>query len=503
MKLLKMVILVPLLALSVTLKAQDKVKVLPPEAFNRMIVQDITHAITGESTPVTGIKVDVSKPEATISGMFPLKSKRWFAPDIISFDLKGGVTDKTFSFFKGSGSAGSAYEFKPSIHFFPAWSSAFFGKPPKNIPAKTYTISKNNLVVAEKNRVLDTIYTITFLYNHYLKNVKIYNPYPRDYSPVDSVIDSIAANLIPKVLNQPGLKLPGGLDRANILSYLPQTDTDGDNLLKPGTYYEKLIILFNKYEKRYDNLDDEYLDKQIANASDLWTKKQYYWFTVSPILRSDKVNEYQTKFKGRDSLYFKSGFRWSYGVSASMNFYSVWPKSWAILIRPSFSLMKTNNMNNLTPYNYETRTSFFQYNTAITQKIRANSAYNNFDIIEGTEKQLSCELYILPIKSLFPGGFISANISNSRLFKLATTKDRQDDDFKAGLEFGFVFNINNKEKDKTFLSILPYFRYDDLTDKLRTSTTTGLEETRKDFQDRNMSMGIKVGIPITLPKKTS
>jgi hypothetical protein len=44
-----------------------------------------------------------------------------------------------------------------------------------------------------------------------------------------------------------------------------------------------------------------------------------------------------------------------------------------------------------------------------------------------------------------------------------------------------VFNINNREKDKSLLSVIPYFRYEDLTDNVRTPIKTGIAETEKDF----------------------
>jgi hypothetical protein len=499
MKALQILVIGILLGLVPVVKAQN---ILDQKAFNRMITQDITYAITGESTPVTGIKVDISKPEGTISAMFPLKWKGHLAPDIFSFEFKGGVTDKSFSLLKGSGSAASAFEFKPSFHFFPAISSAFFGRPPGNIPAKSQAINKKNSLKDEKSRTLDTIYTMTLLYNHYLKNIGVVKPLPKNYTAALADQQAIAAKLIPTLINQPALNIPAVSSLPSILANLPQAQVDANNVLTSATFNNDLINLFKKYEKRYEGIDIEYLDKQIASASEVWTQKDYYWLTISPIVRSDKANEYQTKFEGRDSLYFKSGFRWSYGISANVNGYWVWPKSIAVLLRATFTLMETNNLSNLTPYNYETTTSFFQYGSAVTQKSKTGSAYNNSDIIEGTEKQISAELYILPLKSFIPGGYISTSLSSSRLYNLPTIIGREQDDFKFGFEGGLVFNINNREKDKTYLSILPYFRYEDLTDKIRTPIKTKIEESRKDFQDRNMSIGIKVGIPITLPKKS-
>src|SRR5687768_14590427 len=119
---------------------------LPDSAFDRMVIRDITLAIVGENTPVTGVKIDVSKPEGTISGMFPLRkgTSQW----ILGFELKGGVTDKNFSFLKGFDNANSAYEFKPSIHFIPNWNSAAYGYNPHATLNKRIVLARNSIVGA-------------------------------------------------------------------------------------------------------------------------------------------------------------------------------------------------------------------------------------------------------------------------------------------------------------------------------------------------------------------
>ena len=74
-----------------------------------------------------------------------------------------------------------------------------------------------------------------------------------------------------------------------------------------------------------------------------------------------------------------------------------------------------------------------------------------------------------------------------------------------GAEGGLVFNISGREKDKekNLFSILFYVRHEDLTDKRRTSKITGILESKDDFLKRNLSLGIKVGIPINLPQSSN
>ncbi|BAV07021.1 hypothetical protein SAMN05421788_102348 [Filimonas lacunae] len=484
-------------------------KPLPSAAFTRMIVQDITYAVVGESTPVSGVKVDVSKPEGTISGMFPTKDKWWNPFDIIGFELKGGVTDRNFSFFKGGFSTGnSAYEIKPSFHRITWCNSAKYGTKTESHPKLQLLHAKNTLATEYKARVIDTVFVITSLYNLHLKVLGQPKKLPKEVKSIKDSHRAIAAYFIPKIIKQSGLTIDtSGKTWGQILNYLPEADTvikgsKGEGAIIIDTYYDEVTVLYKKYEKVYSGLYEETLDKMIVNSSSIWTKKKYLWWTFSPFFRSDKANEYYTKYDDIDSMYFKSDYRFSYGASAYLNRYCVTPNKFAILARLGATISHTNNLGNLTPYNYENKTPFFEYAPSVTEKVVAGSAYNNSDIKTGLEKQLAIELYILPLGSLIPGLYLSGTIGQSDLYKLPKVVGRADDTFKAGAEGGFIFNINNRDKDKTLLSIITYFKYADFTDKQRTSLATGIEESKSDFEKRNISIGLKVGIPITLPKKT-
>lgn len=475
---------------------------LDPKAFNRMIVQDITYAIVGETTPVSGLKIDVSKPEGTISGMFPTH-KKWIPWDVFGFELKGGVTDRNFSFFKGGFSSGnSAFEIRPSFHGFTWLNSAKYGTKSEAWPKLKVLHAKNSLVTINKGKITDTVYVVTQLYNRHLAILGDPQKLPEGIPAPNDNHKKIAAMLIPKIIKQPNLNIdPYTNSWDEILAYLPQADTTGAGDVILDHYNDDIAVLYRKYAKIYEGLYEETLDKMIANASTIWTRKKYLWWTFSPFLRSDKANEYYTKYKDQDSSYFKSDYHFSYGASLYINRYWVTPGKLAVLLRGGATVSHTNNLSNLTPYNYENRTPFFENGPSVTEKIVSGSAYNNSDIKSGFEKQLSAELYILPLASFVPGLYLSANIGHSALYKLPKVVDRADDTFKGSAEGGLIFNVNNRDKDKTLVSIITYFKYADFTDRQRTSVATGIQEDREDFNKRNISIGLKVGIPITLPKK--
>lgn len=475
---------------------------LPDTAFRKMIIDDITYAIVGENTPVTGIKVDISKPEGTISGMF-LTKKKWVPWDIFGFELKGGVTDKNFSFIKGVNSANSAFEFRPSFHWITQRNNASYGRPPENVPGLKILFAKNDLAVADENRLIDTFYVVTALYNHHLEILNEVKTPPEKIAAPTLNHKKIAAYLISKILNTPNLTIDPNDNFDAIIALLPKAIEDSTNYIKAGTFKKEVVELYKKYKKLYDGRGKATLDRMIVNSSEIWTQKSYFWLTVSPFIRTEKVNEYYNTYEGRDSSYFKSDYRWYYGVSLFANKYWVNPNKLAILLRGSFSVAHSNNLSTLTAYNYETRRPFFQYGSVVTEKSKIGSAYNNTDVKMGFEKQLGVELYILPLNSFVPGLYVSANVSQSNLYKLPSVIGRADDRYKAAAEGGLIFNINNRDKDKTILSITTYFRYEDLTDSRRTSVSTGIQESRDDFNQRNISMGVKVGIPITLPKRSN
>ncbi|MEO7215190.1 hypothetical protein [Mucilaginibacter sp.] len=479
----------------------QKSQLIPDSIFTKMIVDDITYAITGENTPVSGFKIDVSKPEGTISAVFPTKNSKvpW---DIFSFELKGGVTDKNFSFLKGLNSASSAFEFRPSWHFITLHNSAKFGPKQTNGPKKQILAAQNELVFEQAGRSIDTFYVVTALYNHHLGILNQPKTLPQVTVDIEAQ-KSIAAYLIPKLIRKSGLVIKTDQSLDAIMAILPPAKNDAKTgLMDPATFNNDVVLLYLKQKKAFDGLPADKVNKVIANASTIWTQKSYLWLTFSPFVKTDKANEYYTLFEGRDSLYFKSGYRWSYGASLTLNQYWVNPGKLGVFLRGALSLSQSNNLANLTAYNYETRNPMFIYGTSVTEKSKTGSAYNNSDIQSAFMKQGTVELYLLPLASSCPGLYLSGNVAQSDLFKLPAIAGRQNDTWKIGAEGGFIFNVNNREKDKTVLSVITYFRYEDFTDSQRTTIKTNKAEPIDDFRQRNMGFGLKVGIPITLPKRS-
>ena len=469
---------------------------LPGKAFDKMIIQDITYAIFGESSPVSGIKVDISKPEATISGIFQSKNHKDI---LIGLEFKGGITDKSFSIFKGLNDFNTAFEIKPSIHWIPAWNKAKYYTANKPV-----LLVKNELATRRTKAVADSFYAIALLYNEHLTNFP--NQLHKDPAlPValTTTQADIMIHFIKKITITNSLFLVNTSSLATLLACMPQASAVGGQI-DITTYYDELVELYSKYEKLYKGREEEELTKQINNVSKAWSHKKYWWFTFSPFGRAEKITEYHTKFEGRDSLYFKPNYPFYYGVSAMLNRYHVWPKSVALFWRVGLTLARANNISSLSSFNYETRTPFFSSGSTATEKVKTGTAYNYDQVKSDFASQLTGEIYLLPLKTFIPGFYFSTSVNTSKLYTLPDMAGRDKDKIVIPMEGGLVFNINSREKDKekNILSLSVYTKFEDVTDKIRTAIKDNKVETRDDFMKRNFSVGIKVGIPITLPQRT-
>jgi hypothetical protein len=479
---------------------------LPSDAFDKMIVQDITYAIIGESTPTSGVKVDVVKPEITISGAFVPKSTAKYMYDVFSFDFKAGTVDRNVGLLKGFSSFNAGFELKPSFHFIPAWNSAKYGKCKDAQPKTLLLEAQNALADRAQTAAVDSFYASAILRNYHLaKTGVVADPLvPLPAAPTEKQKE-ILIHLVKKYTNNPALALKpdDGLDV--ILRVAPAVEWDPADATRidPDTYKDKIVQDYARYHKAYEGREAAALAKKITNAAEIWTQKSYYWFTVSPFGRTEKLDEYYATPEVKDS-YFKAGYRFYYGVAGYANKYVVWPQKVATLLRVGASWSHSNNLAALSSYNYETRSPFYASGTAVTEKAKTGTAYNHEDIRSGAVGQLNLECYVLPLNTLVPGLYLSSSASYGGVYRLPQVVNRGDDKLLVGLEGGVVFNINSRDKDKekNLLSLLVYVRHKDLTDELRTATATGIEESKSDYEKRNLVLGLRVGIPITLPQRT-
>ncbi|TPG58008.1 hypothetical protein [Hymenobacter nivis] len=494
-------------------RATPKVKTkppLPPKEFDAMIIQDITYTIAGESTPTSGLKIDVTKPEATVSGAFPTPNLAW--ADFISFDLKAGATNGNINLLKGYTSVNTGFEFRPALHYIPAVNKAKYGSGEN---AKTNAIlvnARHDITLANKKASRDSLLMMALLRDHHLSKVESIPP----VIPADSAVTPQQKKILIHFIETYTKKTNLGLSEASsvdtILAKAPVADTittvekgKSHKDIKPGTFLGKLVDDYAKRAKQHKNLDKNTSAELIKNAADIWTQKNYFWITVSPFARSTKLELYHTQFENKDSSYIKSEYKFFFGLTGYLNFYRVNVNKRAHFFRLGVTAAKDNNLNTLNSFNYENTRPFYAYGTNVTVKTKEGTAYNEKALHTGLVGQFNVDYYNLPLNSFVPGFYISSTVNLGNVYNLNDFVGRENDSFVLGLEGGPVLNIKSREKDKdkNILSILLYLRYEDLTDQRRTSKESRQLEPIEDFRKRNLSVGLRLGIPITLPQRSS
>jgi hypothetical protein len=502
MKSLKNTLAIVFLLLNfVTTHAQKKEKseLIPPSCFNKMIQQDITYAIFGEVNPVNGIKIDISKPEATITGFTTLKKSKG---TILSFDFKGGVTDKNFSLIKGASSFNTAIELRPSIHFMSGKNFANY-----NPQLKPLIIAKNQLLDTFYKIQADTFNIVGIIYNKHCNKLK---------KQIDKSIvindeikkqTKILAYFIKKLVDQKK-PITDSLPFDTLFKLIPEIDTLSNGQINTKTFNEKIFNTYLKYKKGNSNSTNEKETKKISNASDAWTGKFYRWLTISPFGRTEKLNMYYTKYGEIDSSYFKQEYPFFYGLGIYFNGLAVYPNKLAHYLKFGVNLSHSSNLTCINALNYETRNPLYAYGSSVTEKTKSGTAYKVKDYQTDFMGQFSLEYYLIPtMKNLIPGLYIAPNFNYSSMYRLKDVSGREKDMYQISGEGGLVFSINSKEKgkEKNLLTIIFYTRFEDFTDKRRTANTpnsVNTKESKGDYENRNLSYGIKVGIPINLaPRK--
>lgn len=468
--------------------------ILDNKCFDQMIIRDITYAIFGESTPTSGIKVDLSKPEATITGIFnPGKSF------LVGLEFKGEVVDQRFGILQGNSNWNSAFELKPSINWMPAWSSGMY------LPSRKAIVKAQNQLLVDKSEMQnDTAKIMVLIYNKHLSN------FP-DAVDSKNILDlnTLTDNqllILKSLIKEHCRKTEGdinGKSSKELINLIPAVQTDSEGKIILSSYNNKIVSDYSKAKKVQNNLDSELITGQIKNAEDAWTLKRYYWFTFTPFVRTEKVNQFYQRYQDIDSNYFESKHEFFYGLGTYFNFLLVKPEKVATYLKMGMNLSHASNISNINSFNYVIHDSLYSYGDAVTEKNKTGSAYNHSEYKTDFLGQIFLEGYILPLRSFVPGFYIATSLNCSGMYRLTGIAGREKDYVQFSLEGGPVFNINSKEKDqeKSILSVSVYCRFVDLTDKKRTTISTGQIETNSDYLKRNLSFGLKVGIPITLPKR--
>ena len=233
--------------------------------FNKMVVRDITFAIVGEATPTSGVKVDVSKPEAIISLLNVPPDKIWkipsgLIPDLVTFDFKGGIVAQNFNIFRGGGNFGTAFEAKPSLHYIPAASRLKFGTCDVAKPAALLIKAKNQLVQDGVSALRDSLAALEAIRQYYLDTVALTKAERQKSVSLSSPQKLLVRYFISKFLKVDALRaLPP--DTVSLFCPLKKAEyvnpQNGVPLIKNDSYLSEIDDTYKKYVKSEETIDKD------------------------------------------------------------------------------------------------------------------------------------------------------------------------------------------------------------------------------------------------------
>lgn len=488
---------------------------LSDTAFSKMVQNDITYAILGDNSPTSGIKFDLSELSGTINGTFPIKRNPSY---LFDFSIKAGGTDQNFSILKGK-DISTTFSFTPTLYrMIKGFNNAKYYKTNEFVIVKA-----NNLVVEKKmNALKDTFNVVDILYNNHLKEVFEINSIckkakgTQKRKSADEEIDLLSKNNYKSILlhfvskipeidaeELEGMNVQEILDRIGQAKLLPY-ETDENNKvvcddinIDPSTYYKEIVDFYIKYEKLNKSLENEIINSQIKNAADLWSQKNYHWFAFSPYIKTEKANLLDTlSYTFTDKHYLYGG------LGVSYNYLKTAPEKVSMYFKVGVNVGYASNKDGISSFDYEFSDTLFSKPDSIAIEKSSGSAYYKHKFDEGFAANFTASIYILPLKSFYPGFYTSFDFKYNSLYNLSEFDGIKTEKLKIAWEAGAVFNINSKEKDKTnsILSISPYVGFNDISDIKRTKKTESSDPADK-YIKGNLIFGLKLGVPIYLPKR--
>lgn len=284
-------------------------EILEQEAFDRMINQHITYAITGERVPTSGVKVDLTKATGTLSGFIP-------AGNLIKGVLLNagiGATEGTASLFDTEERIHSSFSLSadfvistpaalsPGAQMVPVVSNMIrIGRIEHKVQLyKKKTDSLLSVLIVLKGSKLQ-VGTITFDPFMYVNELLAQKPYKQMTEVVDSIKNVNAkAKSITDIVD--GQKLDTTrltadqkkLIRALVKRYF-QDKIEDQSLqdIYESVKSEKgradlmvsdLIATLNSFLQA----GEQNINYQLKMADQFWTTKKLFWFTVTPFIKRE------------------------------------------------------------------------------------------------------------------------------------------------------------------------------------------------------------------------
>jgi len=282
--------------------------------FNAQIQTDIEYAIFGESNAFSGIKVDLVKPEASVSGVFKKKDWEW---SLFGLELSGKVKNNEFSLFKGFRDAGSAFSLKGSLHraaFRCQNNSRGFLNQDKLIYEAE--IARLNKLINAKQ---DSFCVAMKIFNLYISNEDKFKQYEvpiSNYCSMNSFRNSqLLVHFVNKIITGKRDKVDTSMSITKIVDAIEFLILDDSGKITEETYYPVLFSLYEEY-KDFDisDLEPQIEKTNIETADKYWKSKNYNWWSFTPSITVENVNQlYSQTTSTGDSTFAKKDNEIYYG----------------------------------------------------------------------------------------------------------------------------------------------------------------------------------------------
>jgi hypothetical protein len=469
--------------------------------FNKIVKKDLEYAIVGDNSPASGVSIDLSsQTKIKINGRISAKK------GIHTIEVEASQKNSEISFFQ-DGSYNGQLEVKYNWNYIPLWNNYNVLPGAQRVVERTF----REKIADINGKSLDTVivvialfrvshYSDPYIYNGLVQSIKlkiddsdrlIKQNYPNlrseDVAPLvgkDLFKMGKIERLIPLVKVMCKKYFPDeDIDTLTTWSQISIKISESKNVAKEEsllTDFKKSII---KLATRYDRI----VEAEIKAASPFWLRKKLYWFTITPSLNYQayqlfEKNAADSTIKTTSTPFFApriSGWFSTYHVF--MNVSHLW--------RFGIEAVHGNNFKSFVEVKFMEKTILEtdkNGNVVVKEKETEGIARKlGLEVENSTYFNLVGEYYRLPNENFKPGfafrvGYIRDGILVKNYRKLS-------------LQASIVLNVMNKDKDKAVVTILPYIKFDYLTDKKQI-----LEADLANFRKfgKNLSIGVTVGLPI-------
>lgn len=477
--------------------AENDKPIIEGDAFDRMVTQGVTYAITGENVPTSGVKVDVTKATSTLSGFIDND----YGPDIL-VDIGVGVTEGAAALFDSRENLHSDFSATVGFVFTPKKSKARMYPVAANIIRTSRQKYKTHLYT---NKTDSLLVVLLILNGHKLKldDGSVFNPesylneqlaenkkakeavqYIRSVMQQEKRIsangftpeDTIALSATQKQLLRELTKRYFSTDintkvLLNLYTALPNVRGRSDLMLSD------LISTMNSIISGRD----QNINYQIKLADKYWTVKSLKWYTVLPFVRRQGLSLHELNALDRQDT---SSF--TFGLGARFNQIIHWKKGvfyWKI----GADAFRANNLTDFTKVKFLQQDSITSNGGKYLYSEKEGSSYTGAVLDHDFGFGISVEAYLFySRKNFIPGLYFKSDFIHSNVLKNNKT---------ASIEFGFPFNINSPDKSKSVVSIVPYMRFPYLY------KPADDPEITDEIESDDYQIGLRIGLPVSIASK--